>query len=133
MKKRFTAVLCLILALGCLLCLSACGGSEEPVEETAIKQYVTGRYEIQSITWDDGTTLTGDLLQEQVEIMGDTFVELYEDGTATLCLMGLRLDMQYSESKIWKDDNGLYTYEFSVKDGKATLRDGDSTYVFVKK
>lgn len=135
MKKRFAMALCLIFVLGSLLCLSACGSKTETPSagDTAVKQYVTGRYEIQSITWEDGTSISGALLEEQIASMGDTFVELYDDSTATLCLYGTRWDMEYSENRIWKDGNDLYSYEFFVKDGKATLDQDGTTFVFVKK
>ena len=134
MKKNFKIALCLMLVLGSLLSLCACGGTgSAPSGNVTVKQNVTGRYEIQSITWDDGTSTSGEELQSTLELMGgDTFLELFSDNTATLCLLGQRADMEFSDSAMWRPDNELYTYDFSVKDGKATLYAEGTPYVFVK-
>lgn len=131
MKKSFRIVLCLVLVLGSLLCLSACGSQSNstPVGDSSVKQYTTGRYEIQTITWDDGTSASGDTLS----LMGATYVELYSDNTAQLCLFGVLADMEYSDSKMWRAGSEFLSYEFSVKDGKVTLTDNGTTYVFIKK
>ena len=131
MRKCIKVGLCLILVLGSIFCLCACGS--ESVADTPIKQTALGRFDIQTIIWEDGTQLSGDLLEEQIDIMGDTFVELYDDNTALLCIYGLRTDMEYTEGKMWRPDNGLYTYEFSVKDGKVSLEQDGTTFVFAKK
>lgn len=135
MTKCFKISLCLILILGSLVCLCACGNdsSSAPVADTPVKQSATGRFEIDAIEWDDGTKLSGDLLQEQIDIMGETFLELYDDNTALLCLYGQRTDMEYSDSKLWNSGNDLFTYEFSVKNGTATLVQDGTTFIFVKK
>lgn len=135
MKKSFKAVLCLMLVLGSLLCLCSCGSKNESTstEPAPVKQYATGRYEIESVTWEDGTKSSGDQLQEQMEIMGETFVELYSDNTALLCLYGSRMDMEYSENQMWNADSGFMKCEFSVKNGRVTLVYEGTTYIFVKK
>ena len=132
MKKSFRTILCLLLVLGSLLCLCACGSGDAPADDSSVKQYATGRYEIQSIQWDDGTEASGELLENSLEMMGDTYLELYSDNTALLCLLGQRADMEFSESQIWRAGNNALTYEFSVKDGKATLYAEGTTYIFVK-
>ena len=112
MNKHLRALLSLTLALLLTIGLCACGS--ESVADTPIKQTALGRFDIQTIIWDDGTQLSGDLLEEQIDIMGDTFVELYDDNTALLCIYGLRTDMEYTEGKMWRPDNGLYTYDRKV-------------------
>ena len=132
MKKHLKAGLCLILMLASIFCLCACGSESAPAE-TPIKQTALGRFDLQTIIWEDGTKVTGDLLEEELAIMGETFVELNSDNTALLCLYGVRWDMEYSEDRIWKDGNDLYSYEFSVKDGKVTVVQDNVTFIFVKK
>ena len=131
MIKKLKIGVCLMLILGMLLCLCACG-SESAVSEP-IKQTALGHFDIHTIIWEDGTKVSGDLLEEQIDIMGDTFVELYDDNTALLCIYGLRTDMEYSDGQMWNSDNGLFTYEFSVKDGQVTLKQDGTTFIFAKK
>jgi hypothetical protein len=132
MKKIIALALALVLTLS----LAACGGSSTgsaPAGNSTVKQNVTGRYEIESISWDDGTSSSGETLQSTLDMMGgETFLELYSDNTALLCLLGQRADMGFSETQMWRADNSLHTYDFSVKNGKATLYAEGTTYVFVK-
>ena len=135
MNRFFKSTLCLIIMLGCILCLCACGSesTSAPADSTPIKQSALGRFEIEAIEWDDGTKISGDMLQEQIDIMGETFLELYDDNTALLCLYGQRTDMEYSDSQLWNAGNSLFTYEFSVRNGTATLEQDGTTFIFVKK
>ena len=63
---------------------------------------------------------------------GETFLELYSDNTALLCLLGQRADMEFSETQMWRAGHSALAYDFSVKDGKATLYAEGTTYIFVK-
>ena len=135
MKTYCKTILCLLLTLCCFL--TACGGKTATATEPALPRSATGRYEIQSIAWEDGTTTSGQALQEQLAMMGETFLELYDDGTALLCLYGQRADMEYDATSMQRAGTSLVNYEFSVKDGKATLKDTlasqSPTFTFVKK
>ena len=131
MKKHLKAGLCLILMLASIFCLCACGSESAPAE-TPIKQTALGRFDLQTIIWEDGTNVTGEPLEEVLDMMGETFVELNSDSTALLCLYGQRSEMLFSDPQLWKDGTDLMTYTFSVKDGKATLKRDNTTFVFVK-
>ena len=135
MKTYFKIALCLLLIVSCFL--TACGGKTTAATEPTLPRSATGRYEIQSITWEDGTTTSGEALQEQLAMMGETFLEIHEDGTALLCLYGQRADMEYDATTMWRTGSSLVNYDFSVKDGKAVLKDTlasqSPTFTFVKK
>ena len=136
MKKCYKIVLCLMLVLSCVMGLCACGGNkaDTPATEEPVKLSATGRYEIEAIRWDNGTESTGDQLQEQLALMGgETFLELNSDRTALLCLYGVCSDMEYSDTKIWNEDLGGMEFDFSVNDGKVTLKQSGTTFIFVKK
>ena len=135
MQKRFTRTLCLILVLGSLLCLCACtssGSVSTPTTTEPLKQYVTGRYEIQKIQWADGTEASGQQLQDLIAVVGETFLELYSDHTALLCLLGQRFDMEFSDTQMWSVTNKLITYEIFVQNGTVTLDYCGTIYTFVK-
>lgn len=134
MNKTLKTVLCLVLVLGSLLCLSACGGetSSAPTEPTPVKLHLTGRYEIESIEWASGTVSSGEILEEALDAMGDMYVELYSDGTAQLCMYGSISDMEFNETEIWNMDADYIKYEISINDGKLTLKDGEDIFNFVK-
>jgi len=127
MKKTLALILALVLSLS----LVACGGESGTVSDDSpsLSQSATGRYEIEKIAWDDGTEATGDILTA----MGECYIEIYSDNTALLCLYGQMAEMEFSEDQIWRADNSAFIYGFSVKDGKATLVDDGTTFVFVKK
>ncbi len=135
MKNTIRIVLCAVLVLGVLFSFSACGGSEQAVftDDTAVKQYVTGRYELKTIKREDGTVTSGDILQQAEDAMGDMYVELFSDGTAQLALYGQIKDMEFSDDEMWNIDYANESYDFSVRNGKVTLNDSGDTYVFVKK
>ena len=135
MKNAVKTLLCFVLILGTLLCLSACGGSEEAssTEKAPVKQYITGRYELEKIQWANGTVATGETLQESEAAMGDMYVELFSDSTAQLSLLGQIKDMEFSEDKMWQINYTNDTYDFSVSNGRVTLVSNGDTYTFVKK
>lgn len=65
--------------------------------------------------------------------MGDMYVELFSDGTARLSLLGQVHDMEFSDTKMWKENSTAFTYEFSAGDGKVVLKQAGDTYTFAKK
>lgn len=135
MNKILKTALCLAMALTCLLCLCACGGEKEQVVgvESTIKLNITGRYELESIEWANGTIASGITLQQSEDTMGDMYLELFSDGTAQLSLLGQLHDMEFSNDKMYQTDSKLNTYDFSVSNGKVTLKNSGDTYIFVKK
>lgn len=135
MNKIFKNVLCIIMLLLCLLCFCSCDSNNESStkDKNVVKQYITGRYELQSIEWANGTVASDSTLQLSEETMGDMYVELYSDGTAQLSLYGNIYDMEFSEDKMTQINFELNTYDFSVGNGEVTLKQSGDTYIFVKK
>ena len=131
-KKFF---ICLILVLGTLFCLSACGSNESSTipETNAVKLYITGRYELEEIQWASGITASGETLQSSEDAMGDMYVELFSDYTAQLSLYGQIMDMEYSDNEMKQVNSTFNTYEFSVNSGRVTLKKDGDTFIFVKK
>ena len=134
-------LICLLLVLGTLFCLSACdSGSSSTIQENKpVKEYIVGRYELETIKWANGTIASGEILQSSEDAMGDMYVELFSDHTAQLCLYGSLKDMEYTDTEM-KEINTVFenydidynTYEFSVSGGKVTLKKDGDTYIFVK-
>lgn len=135
MKKWMRAVLCLVLVLGVFLCLGGCGSDKETEtkDKPSVKENVTGRYELKKIQWDDGTTISGDALEDAEDQMGDMYVELFRDGTATLSLYGQIRDMEFSDDEMWQESNPSISYDFSVSNGKVILKEDGDKYTFEKK
>ncbi len=135
MKKTVKSLLCILCTLGVLCSFAACGadGKSNATEKPALKQYITGRYELEEILWADGTTASGSVLQEVEAVMGDMYVELFSDNTAQLALYSQINDMEFSEDKMWQIDSTLISYDFSVRNGRVTLQSDGDTYIFVKK
>lgn len=123
-----------MLVMGCVMGLCACGSESADATEAPVNQTAHGRFEVETIRWEDGAESTGAQLQEQLDLMGgETFVELYDDATALLCLYGTRSDMKYSDTEMWHKDNENVSFNFSVNDGRVTLEQGGTTFIFLKK
>ena len=145
MKNTMKTLVCLLLVLGTLFCLTACGGSSggssiggnktsTPTQTTApVKQTVIGRYELEKVQWANGTTASGEVLQSSETLMGDMYVELFSDRTAQLSLYGTIRDMEYTDTEMKWVDSPLDKYEFSVGNGKVILKKDGDTFTFVKK
>lgn len=134
MKKAVKTIITLLLVLGILFCFGACGSSDAPAatDAPAVKQYITGRYEIEKIEHDNGTTSSGETLQHFEDVMGEMYVELFSDGTAQLVLLGQIHDMEFSDDKMWQIDYANNSYDFSVSNGRVTLEKDGDRYTFVK-
>ena len=133
MKKTMKMIVCLILVLGSVVCLGACGNKKETSEESfQIPLSKTGLYEIESMESEDGTVTSGEAWEDAIEQMGSIYIELYEDNTAEFCLYGNIWDMEFSEDKIWETDNKWKRYDFSVDDGYVTITMGGFTYTLAK-
>lgn len=136
MKKLFKSAFCILLALTLVLSLIACGGTDTDSSasdtSTVIKQNAVGRYELEKIEWTTGTVASGDILASTESAMGDMYLELFSDGTANLSLYGQMHDMKFTKTEMHEPDNKHNTYEFSVSDGKAVLKNADAVYTFVK-
>ena len=134
MNKIIKITLCTVMVISCLLGFSACGKKEDATSETesVVKQYMVGRYELQSVEWASGTTASGSTLQQSEDAMGDMYVELFSDGTAQLSLYGQTRDMEFTDDEMHQIDSKLNTYEFSVGGGKVILKQSGDKYTFVK-
>lgn len=135
MRSTMKTVLCLVLVLVTLFCMSACSTGDAPNHQNTepLKEYITGRYELEKIQWADGTVATGNTLQDAENAMGDMYVELFSDRTAQLALFGQILDMEFSDDKMWQINYSSNTYDFSVGSGRVVLKQAGDTFTFVKK
>ena len=137
MKRIIKTAVLIIAALTFVFCLSACGGETDTEASSAdtsdaIRQNAVGRYELQKIEWASGTVASGDIIAGTESAMGDMYLELFSDGTATLSLYGQMHDMEFTKTEMHEPDNKHNTYEFSLSDGKAVLKNADAVYTFVK-
>ena len=94
MKTIFKALLCVSLAVCLLLGLCAC------------KKEKSGTYILSSITYADGTTISGKDLQAEIEDvwgmeLSDIYLQLNPDGTGILCAYGLEQEIGYQDGKFW--------------------------------
>ncbi len=136
MKKVMKIILAVIMVLSVVLCFNACdsgNASEDSSEEKKVSQNVTGRYELEKILWDDGTSILEETLQISEEAMGEMYVELFEDGTAILSLYGQITEMSFSDNEMWQTTYKNNSYEFSVSGGTVTLKRAGDTFTFVRK
>lgn len=92
MKKTVSTVLCLVLVLGVVFSLTACGSN------------VAGRYELTTMEMD------GQVIDiEKMKILAgediEMYIELREDGTAILKMNEEITDMLWADGKIWPKHN----------------------------
>lgn len=107
MKTITKALLCILLAVSLLLGLCACDNSLE------------GTYVLSSISYADGTTLSGKDLEAEMEAiwgtaLSDTYLTLNADGTGVLCVYGFDQEIGYEDGKFWYTmdlESGLYIDE----------------------
>ena len=136
MRSIARYILCFVIVIIVIFSFSACccgqGDSSANGNESVVKQYIVGRYELYSIEYENGLTVTGETLVNIEDAMGDMYLELYSDGTALLSLNGQVLDMEFSDTKIWQMGYENEKHSFSVTNGKATLEKWDNLYTFVK-
>ena len=122
MKNSVKRGICLVLALVLVLCLTACGG-------------IAGRYKLTSAE-SDGMVLEGESLQSVLSMAGmtadDMYIELREDGTGTMSVMGEVAEMCYGNGQIWPVEEPDEKVPFTVSGDKLTIEIDGAKMVFEK-
>lgn len=115
-------IVCLMLVLVMVLSLTACGG-------------ITGRYTITSMEA-DGLVYEGELLEGILEMIGmstdDMYIELNDDGTGTMSVMGEVAEMRYDDNMIWPVESPDEKVPYEVSGDKLTLEIEGYKMVFEK-
>jgi hypothetical protein len=119
MKKTVNAVLSLVLVLGVVFTLAACGIN------------VAGRYELTTMEI-DGQVIDIERMKILVGEDLEMYIELREDGTAILKMNEEITDMLWADGKIWPKHN---TAEVSslVIDGTVLTMERNGTKMIFKK
>ena len=97
MKTITRMLLCVSLAVCLLLGLCAC------------KKEKSGTYILSSITYADGTTISGKDLQTEIEDvwgmeLSDIYLQLNPDGTGILSVYGIEQEIGYKDDYFWYTD-----------------------------
>lgn len=110
-KRVLAAALALLMAF-----LAACGGEKTPAD--------VGYYVLTSMT------MEGDILKQYEEETGTvTYLELREDGTGTLCVLGESGDLTWKPGEITADGE---TAPYTLEDGVLTLSVEGAAMVFTR-
>ena len=118
MKRTVTTALCLVLVIGLLCTLTACG------------EDISGRYELISATIDN-RTLTIDEFKAFLGADTEMYLELNNDGTGTMAFVGQVAEMQWEGNQIWSAEGGVKA-DFTVEEGVLTLDLSGTVLVFKK-
>ena len=110
MKK----LLALLLALTMVFTLAACGGKSESKDEEKEEKEdgVAGKYLLVSVELDGEELSEEDMIDEFGD---DSYIELEDDGTATLKLEGNKTKMEYKDDEIWAEDDEDTVFEIKIK------------------
>lgn len=126
MKNTLKLALCLILVLGTLFCMTACG------EDNA---KIAGTYTLYSME-DDGTLYEGTQLDDELSAVGmtrsDMYVTLKADGTGEMYVMGMGGEISFEDGKMWPTNKPENKIAFSVSGNKLTLNIEGAKLVFEK-
>lgn len=101
MKKIAYRLLSAVLLFSLLLCFAACNKQDPSSPES-----LAGTYYLSSITYSDGSSLSGDALRTEFEdgwgmALTDNYVELRTDGTGTVCIYGFPQEIAYADGYFW--------------------------------
>lgn len=101
MTKFVKSLLLVLLTLSLMLGLGACGDKEEKSTEKLV-----GTYILSKLTYADDVELTGDELKKEMEDIwcmdvSDTYVELRADGTGSLSVYGLSMEIGWKDGYLW--------------------------------
>ena len=118
MNRTIKSVFSLFLIITILCTLAACG------------EDISGHYTLVKVT--SGTTVYES--DDLVTLFGSTdqmYLELNNDGTGYMNLLGVSAKMCWEANKIWSEDNGTKA-TFSVEGNTLTLNLPDTVMVFQK-
>lgn len=118
--RKVKIALCLVLVLGLVMSLAACGGVD-----------VSGKYNLVSME-SEGETVTMEDLQAVLGTEIEMYLELKPDGTGVMNMMGETVDMEYADGMIWAVGEEDGKVAFTVEDGKLTMTQDGETLIFQK-
>ena len=119
MKKTVKAVLCLVLVIGVVCTLAACGDK------------IVGRYDLVKME-SNGQTLDVSTLKSLAGSDVDMYLELFEDGTGIMKMDGDTTHMRWADGQIWPANQENEKISFTLVDGVLTLEKDGLTLVFEK-
>ena len=104
MAKSVKSILIALLILSLLLGLCACGNKEANAAEK-----LAGTYVLSKLTYADGVELTGGELKTELEEIwcmevADTYLELRSDGTGSLSVYGMSMEIGWKDGYLWYSD-----------------------------
>ena len=119
MKKTVSTVLCLVLVLGVVFSLTACGSN------------VAGRYELTTMEMD------GQVIDiEKMKILAgediEMYIELTEDGTALLNMYVELTKMLWADGKIWPENDADDKIDFTIDGDILTMEQSGMKMIFEK-
>ena len=116
-------LVCLVMVLSLMLCIAACGDTEE-------SGGIAGKYKFHSMSY-DGETITAKDLADMGEEM-DMYIRLNGDGTGIMYSEGETEDMAYANGQIWSVDEPDEKVDFTVKGNTLTMEQDGMKMVFKK-
>ena len=129
MKKTLKMVLCMTLVLGMLLSMAACDLGSIGGKASVAGRYDFVKMEMEGFSMDLETlkAMGGDELAD-IEM----YLELKEDGTGVLAVMGESTDMQWADGQIWAVGEEDAKVPFTVENGVLTMEQDGMKMTFKK-
>ena len=118
MKKSVKTILCLVLVIGIVCTLAACGG-------------VAGRYELASMAMGD-QEMDIAALKALAGTDVEMYIELKDDGTAVLAMDGEVTEMQWADGEMWPANNPSDKIPFTVDGDELTMEQSGIKLIFKK-
>lgn len=118
MNKTIRKLLCLFLILATVSTLAACGSDRY------------GRYNLVSVSM-NGQSFTIQELKDYIGKQDDMYLDLRDDGTATMVFLGESSEMLWEDDKIWPKANASKA-SFTIEENTLTMDMNGITMVFQK-
>ena len=126
MKKILSSVLAILLIASLALGIAGCD----------LLSSVAGTYYFEEMT-QDGETVAREDLEYAAELSGMDlneflYLQLNDDGTGVMSMMGEEMEMAYEDGKIWPVGDEDEKIPFTVKGNTLTIEQDDMKMVFKK-
>lgn len=121
-KKNGTVMIVIIAAIVVIGIIALFSGSSG----------VTGKYYFQSMSY-EGDTYTVDDLEVQGYDASHFYIELHDDGTAYLYVLGDKTYLEYNDNYMWENGNESDTVPYTVSNGTLKMTQDGATMTFKKK
>ena len=134
MKKILSIVLAILLIASLALGIAGCDLLSSVVP--ALGNSVAGTYYFEEMT-QDGETVAREDLEYAAELSGMDlneflYLQLNDDGTGVMSMMGEEMEMAYEDGKIWPVGDEDEKIPFTVKGNTLTIEQDDMKMVFKK-